>query len=149
MKLDMGHSRVVLVRKGYSSPVTAKLIIRAATRRCSFQQHESRLISFSIVLATGYLECGWLFCMISSLQLCEIKHAMSEKSNTYDEFAQNIPQSLSLVKCRHLSCELIYIHCLLVYKLQTHKIKLSYKSLAAIPTNTLLLDQQVSSFIWL
>lgn len=33
-------------------------------------------------------------------------------------------------------------------ELQTHKIKLGYKSLAAIPTNTLLLDQQVSSLVW-
>lgn len=35
------------------------------------------------------------------------------------------------------------LYLLLSIKIQPHKIKSSYKSLAAIPTNTLLLDQQV------
>ena len=59
--------------------------------------------------------------------------------------------------CLHISISISFIFIASLFSLslslkknpqpQTHKIKLSYKSLAAIPTNTLLLDQQVSSLI--
>lgn len=62
--------------------------------------------------------------------------------------------------CLHISISISFIFIASIFslslslskkkkktQLQTHKIKLSYKSLAAIPTNTLLLDQQVSSLI--